>query len=170
VAGRVSGFKSSNPLWAAIHLPGTLGFAVAVPIDSDTISAAVSFIRPLGFNRQLNRTDLVDSIGDSAYSASLGWEEGEHHWNLCHPQHILPPGVRLGDGRRRLSSVFKQVAMAAGLRAQILFWSFHGRAKMRGRMPRPARIVPKGDVESRRTLFDIYDPCLSIALRNTCTQ
>jgi hypothetical protein len=106
----------------------------------------------------------------SAYSASLGWEEGEHHWNLCHPQHILPPGVRLGDGRRRLSSVFKQVAMAAGLRAQILFWSFHGRAKMRGRMPRPARIVPKGDVESRRTLFDIYDPCLSIALRNTCTQ
>ena len=31
--------------------------------------------------------------------------------------------------------------MAAGLRAQILFWSFHGRAKMRGRMPRPARIV-----------------------------
>ena len=75
----------------------------------------------LGIQSPLNRTDLVDSIGDSAYSASLGWEEGEHHWNLCHPQHILPPGVRLGDGRRRLSSVFKQVAMAAGLRAQILF-------------------------------------------------
>ena len=73
----------SNPGSPAIHLPGTLGFAVAVPIDSDTNSAAVSFIRPLGFNRQLNRTDLVHSIGDSAYSASLGWEEGEHHWNVA---------------------------------------------------------------------------------------
>jgi Resolvase, N terminal domain len=47
----------------------------------------------------------------------------------------------------RLGSVVKQVAMAAGLRAQILFWSFHGRAKMRGRMPRPARIVARGGIE-----------------------
>jgi hypothetical protein len=46
-------------------------------------SAAVSFIGPLGFNRQLNRTDSVDSIGDSAFSASLGWEAGEHHWNIA---------------------------------------------------------------------------------------
>jgi hypothetical protein len=38
--------------------------------------------------------------------------------------------------------------MAAGLRAQILFRSFHGRAKMRGRMPRPARIVEYGARES----------------------
>jgi hypothetical protein len=36
----------------------------------------------LGFNRQLNRTDSVVSNGDSAYSASLGWEAGEHHWNV----------------------------------------------------------------------------------------
>jgi hypothetical protein len=62
---------------------GTLGFAAAVPVGSDTNSAAVSFIGPLGFNRQLNRTDSVVSIGDSAYSASLGWEAGEHHWNVA---------------------------------------------------------------------------------------
>jgi hypothetical protein len=61
---------------------GTLGFGAAVPIGSDTNSAAVSFIGPLGFNRQLNRMDSVVSIGDSAYSASLGWEAGEHHWNV----------------------------------------------------------------------------------------
>src|ERR1700730_1965951 len=34
-----------------------------------------------------------------------------------------------------------QVAMAARLRAQIFFRSLHSRAKMRGGMPRPARIV-----------------------------
>ena len=39
--------------------------------------------------------------------------------------------------------------MAAGLRVQILFWSFHGRAKMRGGMPRrPARIVEYGAREN----------------------
>jgi hypothetical protein len=75
---------------------------------------------------------------------------------LRHLQHTLPSGVRLGDGRRRLSSVFKQVAMAAGLRAQILFWSFHGRAKMRGRMPRPARIVEYGARESDGRLGGPY--------------
>jgi hypothetical protein len=64
-------------------LGGTLGFAAAVPVGSDTNSAAISFIGPLGFNRQLNRTDSAVSIGDSAYSASLGWEAGEHHWNVA---------------------------------------------------------------------------------------
>jgi hypothetical protein len=34
---------------------GTLGFAAAIPYGSDTNFAAVSFIGPLGFNRQLNR-------------------------------------------------------------------------------------------------------------------
>jgi hypothetical protein len=34
-------------------LGGTLGFAAAIPYGSDTNSAAVSFIGPLGFNRQL---------------------------------------------------------------------------------------------------------------------
>jgi hypothetical protein len=53
---------------------GTLGFGALVPVGSDTNSAAVSFIGPSGSNRQLNRTDSVVSIGDSAYSASLGWE------------------------------------------------------------------------------------------------
>jgi hypothetical protein len=43
------------------------------------------------------------------------------------------------------ASIVKQV-VAVGLRAQILFWSFHGRAKMR--MPRPARIVEYGARES----------------------
>ncbi|MGH6834469.1 MAG: SphA family protein [Methylocella sp.] len=62
---------------------GKLGFAAAVPYGSDTNSAAVSFIGPLGFNRQLNRRDTVAAIGDTAFSASLGWEAGEHHWNLA---------------------------------------------------------------------------------------
>ena len=38
--------------------------------------------------------------------------------------------------------------MATGLRTQILFWSFHGRAEMRGRMPGRARIVEYGSRET----------------------
>jgi hypothetical protein len=62
---------------------GTLGFAAAIPYGSDTNFAAVSFIGPLGFKRQLNRRKTVAAIGDTAYSASLGWEAGEHHWNAA---------------------------------------------------------------------------------------
>jgi hypothetical protein len=62
---------------------GTLGFAAAIACGSDTNFAAVSFIGPLGFNRQLNRRKTVAAIGDTAYSASLGWEAGEHHWNAA---------------------------------------------------------------------------------------
>lgn len=64
-------------------LGGTLGFAAAVPYGSDTNSAAVSFVGPLGFNRQLNRRETVAAIGDTAFSAILGWEAGEHHWNMA---------------------------------------------------------------------------------------
>jgi hypothetical protein len=63
-------------------LGGTLGFAAAVPFGSERTTAGVSFIGASGLNRQLNAADEVTSIGDSAYMASLGWEEGEHHWNL----------------------------------------------------------------------------------------
>src|SRR3984893_9105817 len=52
------------------------------PVGSDRNTAAVSFIGPLGINRQLNRTDTATSIGDTSYMASLGWEAGEHHWNV----------------------------------------------------------------------------------------
>ncbi|MGQ0446526.1 MAG: SphA family protein [Beijerinckiaceae bacterium] len=64
-------------------LGGTLGFAAAVPYGSDTNSAAVSFTGPLGINRQLNRRQRVAAIGDTAFSAILGWEAGEHHWNVA---------------------------------------------------------------------------------------
>jgi len=36
----------------------------------------------LGVGRQLNRTDTATAIGDTAFSASLGWQQGEHHWNV----------------------------------------------------------------------------------------
>lgn len=60
----------------------TLGFAATVPFGSDRNSASVSFVGPLGVNRQLGREDTLVGIGDTAYSATLGWQEGEHHWNV----------------------------------------------------------------------------------------
>ncbi len=64
-------------------LGGTLGFAAVVPFGSDTNTARVSFIGPLGFGRQINPRDTETAIGDTAYSASLSWHEGEHHWNAA---------------------------------------------------------------------------------------
>ncbi len=63
-------------------LGATLGFAAVVPFGSERTAASVSFIGPLGANRTIGATDIVDALGDSAFSTSLGWEAGEHHWNL----------------------------------------------------------------------------------------
>jgi hypothetical protein len=45
-------------------------------------SASLSFTGPFDVNRQFGRTASIDALGDSAFAAFLGWEEGEHHWNL----------------------------------------------------------------------------------------
>jgi hypothetical protein len=61
---------------------GTLGFAATVPIIGERTSVSAAFTGPLGINRQLGTSDSVNSIGDSAFSAILGWHAGDHHWNL----------------------------------------------------------------------------------------
>jgi len=58
---------------------------------------------------------------------------------------MTPPSLLM---RNYCPSDIKQMPMAVWLRAQILFWSLHGRTKMRSRMPRPARIVEYGSRES----------------------
>ena len=70
--------------------------------------------------------------------------------------HFWPFAGRLGEAvnlksirkLHELSLSHQTDGEAAGLRTQILFWSFHGRAEMRSRMPRPARIVEYGARES----------------------
>jgi hypothetical protein len=47
--------------------------------------------RPLGFNCQLNRRETVAAIGDTAFSAILGWEAGEHHWNVAPTATVQSP-------------------------------------------------------------------------------
>jgi hypothetical protein len=54
---------------------GTLGFAAAIPDGSDTNSAALSFIGPLGFNRQLNQhfpLGLAAGVGRYFYQQLSG--------------------------------------------------------------------------------------------------
>lgn len=60
----------------------SLGFGATVPFGSDKNSASVSFINSSGIDLRRGRTDTVNALGDSAFSAVLGWQEGEHHWNL----------------------------------------------------------------------------------------
>jgi hypothetical protein len=62
-------------------LGGSLGFAALVPFGGESTSASLSFTGPLGVNRQFGRTASIDALGDSAFAAFLGWEDGEHHWN-----------------------------------------------------------------------------------------
>jgi hypothetical protein len=66
----------------ATILGGSLGFAALLPIAGERTSAAVSFTGPLGINRRFGRSDDINALGDSAYSAILGWHAGEHHWNV----------------------------------------------------------------------------------------
>ena len=63
-------------------LGGTLGFAAPVPFGSDTNTAGVSFIGPLGSAASSTGRIWRQQSGDTAFSASLGWQQGEHHWNV----------------------------------------------------------------------------------------
>jgi len=63
-------------------LGGTFGVAATIPYGRVEVSADVAFTGPLGNNRQLSRFDSVTGIGDTAYSAILGWQNGNHHWNV----------------------------------------------------------------------------------------
>jgi hypothetical protein len=62
-------------------LGGSLGFAALVPFGSERTSASLSFMGPLDVFRQFDRTASVEALGDSAFTAFLGWEADEHHWN-----------------------------------------------------------------------------------------
>jgi hypothetical protein len=63
-------------------LGGSLGFAATVPFGSENTNASIGFTGPLGIDRQFGRTESVAALGDSAFSAILGWQAGESHWNV----------------------------------------------------------------------------------------
>ena len=63
-------------------LGGTIGFAALIPYGSEKTLAGVDFTGPLGVNRSLDVSQQVHALGDTAYAAFIGWEAGEHHWNL----------------------------------------------------------------------------------------
>lgn len=64
-------------------LGGTFGLAATIPYGRAEVTADVAFTGPLGVNRQLGRFDSVTAIGDTAFSAILGWQDGNHHWNVA---------------------------------------------------------------------------------------
>ena len=76
-------FNIAQVAWVtdAKILGGSLGFAAILPFGGERTSASLSFTGPFGVDRQLGRTASVDALGDSAFTAFLGWAAGEHHWN-----------------------------------------------------------------------------------------
>ncbi|WP_395698621.1 transporter [Methylocella sp.] len=63
-------------------LGGSIGFAAVVPFGSDRNTIEASFVGPRGVPRDLDVTRQATAIGDTAYAAFIGWENGDHHWNL----------------------------------------------------------------------------------------
>jgi hypothetical protein len=53
------------------------GFAVTVPFGSNRASANVTVAA-----KRFSLADEIPAIGDTEYSAILGWQAGEQHWNV----------------------------------------------------------------------------------------
>jgi hypothetical protein len=76
---------SSSRIWIQrlfarlLHSDGWIHAFPSVPIRIPLLS--LSSARWV-FGRQINRTDTATAIGDTAFSAGLGWQQGEHHWNM----------------------------------------------------------------------------------------
>jgi hypothetical protein len=66
----------------AKFLGGTLGFAATLPFGADKNSATAEFTGPLGITRAIGRSESVTGLGDVAISGILGWQQGDHHWNV----------------------------------------------------------------------------------------
>jgi hypothetical protein len=58
------------------------GFAVTIPvIGKNRVTADFTVASPIGPAR-FSRAGEITGIGDTEYSAILGWHAGEHHWNV----------------------------------------------------------------------------------------
>ena len=75
-------------------LGGNLGFAATIPfpIGTERTAAGVAVTGPLGNTVSTNLTDSVWGPGDSEVVALVGWNEGNHHWNVA-VTGTIPTGV-----------------------------------------------------------------------------
>jgi hypothetical protein len=59
------------------------GFAVTVPFGSNRTTAAnFTVAAPMRPAQRFSRADEITDIGDTEFSAILGWHAGEQHWNV----------------------------------------------------------------------------------------
>ena len=58
------------------------GFAVTVPFGSVRATADFTVAAPMRPAQRFGRTGEIAGIGDTEYSAILGWHAGEQHWNV----------------------------------------------------------------------------------------
>jgi hypothetical protein len=61
---------------------GDPGFAVTVPFGSNRATENFTLAAPIGPAHRFSLADEITAIGDTEYSAILGWHAGEHHWNV----------------------------------------------------------------------------------------
>jgi len=58
------------------------GFAVTIPFGSVRATADFTVAPPIGPAQRFSRAGEIFGIGDTEYSAILGWHAGEQHWNV----------------------------------------------------------------------------------------
>jgi hypothetical protein len=75
-------------------LGGSLGFAATIPfpIGTERTSAGAALTGPLGNTFSGSLTESAGGIGDMAVASFLGWQDGNHHWNLA-VTGTIPTGV-----------------------------------------------------------------------------
>jgi hypothetical protein len=82
-------------------LGGTLGLAATVPFGNVDVSANASFAGPL-LNAQGSRSDSTTGFGEPAFSAILGWHQGNNHWSVT-ATGFVPVGTYSADALANVS-------------------------------------------------------------------
>ncbi|MGH6813213.1 MAG: SphA family protein [Methylocella sp.] len=98
------------------------GFAVTVPFASDRNTDNFTAAAPMGPAQQSLAAEIF-GIGDTEFSAILGWHAGEHHWNVTltgftPTGNILPNQLALTGGNRPaldLKGAYTYLGLATGL-------------------------------------------------------
>jgi hypothetical protein len=82
-------------------LGGTFGLAATVPFGKVDVSADASFGGPL-LNAQGSRSDSTTGFGEPAFSAILGWHQGNNHWSVT-ATGFAPAGAYSADALANVS-------------------------------------------------------------------
>ncbi|MGH6840249.1 MAG: SphA family protein [Methylocella sp.] len=99
------------------------GFAVTVPFGSVRSTDNFTVAAPMGPAQRFSLAGEIFALADTEYSAILGWDAGEHHWNVIltgfAPTGIFEPNRLMVTGLNRpaldLKGAYTYLSLQTGL-------------------------------------------------------